>query len=239
MHTTSSKALLLDVDGVMMRHPRVLHRVAHQVTRYIQTKTPKVHNTLEATELNKMLYSTFGHTHIGLRELYGTRAPSRNDFNKFVYDKDVLNYLAIHDNTEQIKESADQVRMLLDYAISSNIPCYVFSNAPDAWCNIVLEMLLVSTMIPKSNRFTCDHDVFEDRLFKPDTKLYKNVATFVQQTHHDRDMQMVFVDDSLSNLIPVLNSPVWKPVYLNESECTLTSEKITHAKRLGDIIHML
>ena len=233
-----SKALLLDVDGVILNQPRVLHKLGHKAVQFVQQHIPGKRNILQAAEINTLLYSNFGHTHRGLREVYGKKAPDVATFNQFVYDKDLLSYLMIHDNDEILKTRGEQIKHLVEHAISLNIPCYLFSNAPDVWCNTILDMLSISTLIPSHQRLTSSHPVFQDNLLKPDASLYKNVATFVEQTHRE-NLQLVFVDDSLTNLIPILNSPGWKPVLLKATDATIISDKVYHAQQIHEVTALL
>lgn len=233
-----SKALLLDVDGVVLHQPRVMYRLGHRVVQFVQKNIPGRKDILQSSEVNTMLYSNFGHTHRGMREIYGKEAPSLAKFNQFVYDKDLLSYLAIHEKDEFVKNRAEQVRGLVETALSRNIPCYLFSNAPDVWCNMVLEMLSMTTLFPSQQRLTSSHPVFQDKLLKPDPALYQNVATFIEQTHHDT-MELVFVDDSLMNLAPIIHSSGWTPVLLKETAATLLSEKVNHVQKLDDVKELL
>lgn len=233
-----SKALLLDVDGVVLNQPRVLYKLGHKVVQFVQNHVPGRKNILQASEINTMLYTNFGHTHRGLRELYGKQIPSIAEFNKSVYDKDLISYLTLHENDEVLKVRAEQVRRLVEYATSHNIPCYLFSNAPDIWCNTILEMFSMTTLLPSSHRLTSSHPVFQEKLLKPDSALYANVATYIEQTHRD-NMQLVFVDDSLVNLAPILHSSGWKPVLLKTNDTPFMSEKLFHAQHIDDVMTLL
>lgn len=234
-----SKALLLDVDGVVLHQPRVMHRLGHKVIQFVQKHIPGKKDILQAAEVNTLLYSNFGHTHRGMRELYGKQAPSLTQFNQFVYDNDLLSYLTIHEQDELLKKRRDQLRSLVETALSKNIPCYLFSNAPDIWCNTVLDMMSMSTFFPSPNRLTSSHPVFQEKLLKPDKTLYQNVATFIEQTHRDAAMELVFVDDSLVNLAPILHSSGWTPVLLKETGVPLLSDKLNHVQKLDDVKQLL
>jgi FMN phosphatase YigB (HAD superfamily) len=233
-----SKALLLDVDGVILNQPRVLHKLGHKAVQFVQQHVPGKRNILQAAEINTMLYTTFGHTHRGLRHVYGKQVPPLATFNQFVYDKDLLSYLMIHDHDDILKQRGEQIKHLVEYAISHNVPCYLFSNAPDIWCNTILDMLSISTLIPSHQRMTSSHPVFQENLLKPDATLYKNVATFIEQTHHD-NLQLLFVDDSLTNLTPIIDSPGWKPVLLKATDATLISDKLYHAQQLHEVTALI
>jgi FMN phosphatase YigB (HAD superfamily) len=233
-----SKALLLDVDGVILNQPRVLHKLGHKAVQFVHRHVPGKRNILQAAEMNTMLYSTFGHTHRGVRELFGKKAVSVAAFNEYVYDKDLISYLTMHANDEFLQTRGEQVRNLVEYAVDRGVPCYLFSNAPDVWCNTLLDMLDMNTWIPFHNRLTSSHPVFQENLLKPDTTLYKNVATFIEQSHRDT-MQMVFVDDSLINLVPVLHSTVWKPVLLKATDAFCVSDNLHHAQKLEDVMPLI
>lgn len=234
-----SRALLLDVDGVVLNQPRVMTRVSYKVCSYVMRCVPKINNLMQAMDMNTMLYTSFGHTQIGLKTLYGKHAPSLKEFNEAVYDDDLLTYLGIHESDDILMQRGDKIRSILIKAHMMNIPCYIFSNAPDVWCNKVLEMLSMDEFIPMSNRLSSSHPVFEDFLLKPDHKLYENVATFIQQTHRDKSMELLFVDDSFTNIIPVINNHIWKPVLLKDLTSRVQSENLHIIKNIDELSHLI
>ena len=233
-----SKALLLDVDGVILSQPRVLHKLGHKAVQFVHQHVPGKRNILQAAEINTMLYTTFGHTHRGVREIYGKKALPVSAFNDFVYDKDLISYLTMHANDDILQVRGEQIRKLVEHAMECGVPCYIFSNAPDVWCNTLLDILDMSTWIPHQHRLTSSHPVFQDDLLKPDATLYKNVATFIEQSHHDA-MQLIFVDDSLTNLVPVIHSVGWKPVLLKSNDTPLVSERLFHAQKVEDVMALI
>lgn len=233
-----SKALLLDVDGVILNQPRVLHKLGHKAVQFVHQHVPGNKNILQAAEINTMLYTTFGHTHRGVREIFGKKALSVSAFNEFVYDKDLISYLTMHVNDEIVQTRGQQVRKLVEHAMDRGVPCYLFSNGPDVWCNTIMDMIDMNTWIPSQNRLTSSHPVFQENLLKPDATLYKNVATFIEQSYRDT-MQLVFVDDSLINLVPVLHSPAWKPVLLKATDALVVSDRLHHAQKLEDVMPMI
>lgn len=235
----NSRALLLDVDGVLLHQPRVMTRISYKVCSFVHKTVPRVNNLMQAMDVNTMLYTSFGHTHIGLQKLYGKSAPSLKEFNAYVYDDEILHYLSIHQNDEIFKRRAKQVQLLLTKASQYGIPCYIFSNAPDVWCDQVIDMLCAGAFIPEANRLSSSHPVFEENLLKPDAKLYKNVATYIQQTHHDKDMEIMFVDDSLINLIPILHNSTWIPIHLKQISCQIQPEHVHIAHEMDDITNMI
>lgn len=202
--------LLLDVDGVIFRHPRVLKTVGYRVTRFVQSRIPQTCGLIDAHQVNKQLYTNYGHTLLGMHEVYSKNAPSLEEFNHVVYRNiDKLLENKVHEDA--------QLRTLCEIALAKDVPIYLFSNAPHTWCQTIIEHMDLCSYIPEDRILSSDHPVFQEKLLKPVPKLYENVQTYLQQEHHNKDLGILFVDDSWGNLKPVIRAPGWKPMHFNRT----------------------
>lgn len=235
----SSKALLLDMDGVVFHQPRVSKYLVQKIAGYVRKNAPHVHTVEQGVELNRFLYTNYGHTHIGLRAVYGNDAPSLKHFHKHVYDADMMTYLNIHKKDADFEKRSVEVYHLLQDAKRKDVPVYIFSNAPMNWCEAVIRMMYLTDFIPEERVLCSDHPVFQDSLLKPDRKLYTSVSDFIKNTHYDKGMELVFVDDSFSNLKPVVAEGTWKPVFFSNDGISVTSRHIHTITNLDQLHPMI
>ena len=213
----TSKALLLDVDGVVYQNPRVFSIVKGRVTQFVQKTLPKV-SLHEASHINDIIYKSYGHTFLGLQAIRPAKTPTLKEFNDFVYDKDTL--YSVMDNiwNPVMHKRSMEVHDLCNYAKMNGVSLYLFSNAPKDWCNNVIEAMKLQDYFHEDNTLSSDHPVFQGKLLKPTPKLYQTVQDFVQHRHQDTNIPIIFVDDSWMNLAPVIGNPAWKPIYMDNTE---------------------
>ena len=119
-------AILLDIDGVIIKDDRLLNRVSQSAVRYVkyhtQSKTPVYEN--------RRLYMKYGHTLIGLKAEYEI-VDNLVDYNRFVYNKDTLTDLYVHINSEQFEnEVLNDYKKFKEVCDKNKMPIYIFSNAP-------------------------------------------------------------------------------------------------------------
>lgn len=180
------QALLLDMDGVILKnhpvHQHVIQRCQAYVQLFTKTKTPE--------KLNKYLYETTGHTVIGLQKL-GYPATVQT-FNNFVYNSLDPNVFRTkkYENTEKLIELKETCK-------DRNVDFYIFSSAPKSYVEEVLTHMDTSLKnIETLSEIT-------NALLKPDPWCYKAVEAYI------RADKITFVDDKLVNILPVINSPRW------------------------------
>lgn len=217
-----TKIVLLDVDGVIFRHPATFAKVHHRIEQFVSKKT---RGTIEdAKKRNQFMYKHFGHTHIGLQKLYQSNL-SLKDFNDFVYNEDILK--SVYQATYNIDVLHDlvQLQSFLRSCAFRNIPVYMFSNAPRVWCKTIQSALHIAEWIPSDRIITCDHEVFQNKkqLLKPQRDVYDTMQNYLRHEYRHDNVELIFVDDSMSNLIPVIDSPVWRPVLFGENTPMMTS----------------
>lgn len=235
-----SKVLLLDVDGVVLQNRRVLSYVKSKVTNYVRANVPGIHSLRDAEHLNRVLYTSYGHTHTGLKAIYGKSAPSLENFNQMIYDEDTLNFLVdSHHLDRDASYRAHDIKHLLDVASIKDVPVYLFSNAPGVWCNAVVDTLALRDYFPSSDQMLCgSHPVFQNDLLKPDPRLYKAVAGLMNYVHRDRgDAQILLVDDSWANLRTILHDPNWSALYFPAGESVnIVSPRVKTVHSMTDVI---
>jgi hypothetical protein len=209
------KALLFDVDGVIIKNKQVLTNVSTNIERYFAKKlhlSPK-----DAVRVNRLIYTEYGHSFYGLKKACGVTS-SLDDFNKYVYDEELMSQLSkLKDDFYQSLHS----KHLREVAITCKIqkvPIYIFSNAPFEWCHTALEISGLNAFIPNDNIISCDHSIlrfFNEDGFKPVGMVYHKLKNYIINTERD-DKVLAFVEDSFKNLVPIINDNDWIPIYYNE-----------------------
>lgn len=233
-----SKVLLLDVDGVVLHQPRVMKHVAQKIATYVHTYAPHMHSIEDAMALNRLLYTSYSHTHRGLKAVYGHQIPPLDHFNSTIYDVTTLNYLWHHRADAELKARANAVRAVVAHAKDNGIPTYLFTNSPGIWCQNVVEITNLADLISPACQLSASHPVFKDTLLKPDQKLYENVATFL---HYDSPgwSEIVFVDDSWGNLRPIIGSLNWYPLYFSPDGPEVQSPRVGTIRTMTDVFRHL
>lgn len=201
------RALLLDMDGVITRSPRISHIVQDRVCSFVSNRLHMCHH--KARRVNEHLYNQFGHTLIGMQKLYDPSI-TLTDFCSYVYDKRFLN--TIEPSVEELKT----FNLFLEKVKDKQVPVYIFSNANKDWC---VHMLQTDT-IPI---ISCDHFIFDDRA-APDVCLKPNLCTYLKVMKYLKAQNYIFVDDSIKNLLPIISHKNWKAVWMNN--CPINKENI-------------
>jgi FMN phosphatase YigB (HAD superfamily) len=139
--------------------------------------------------VNRLLYKVYGHTGLGLQQAFQI---DTRDFNKQVYNESVLKHLYAILDTSEFKEDAKILKQLSeDFNIS------YFSNSPLEWS------------LPIREATSHKISIVYDGNMKPDPKAYKQFRD---------DIKYMFVDDKITNLLPVLPKPNWIPIHFREDE---------------------
>lgn len=219
------KAVVLDVDGVILRHPPTLHKVYRRIERYVSNKT--LIHPVESQKVNEVLYKQFGHTFLGLQKMYPSSI-SLSEFNEYVYTDDIVNSLANSVYNVDMLHHLIDLQRFLETCRCQNVPIYMFSNAPWRWCARVQKVCNLQRWIPERHILSCDHEVFQNnkQSLKPQPVLYQTVQDYLSHEHHSADLDIVFVDDSLCNLIPIMDAPAWTPVLFGDTNPQFESPKL-------------
>lgn len=205
----SVSALLLDLDGVIFTHPAAHALVARRADAFVRREIPGV-DASGAVALNRHLYATHGHTLLGLREATGVRIPVAS-FNAFVYCDRTLGRVAAMDVPSATRARAREVRLLADRASKRGVPAFVFTNAPEVWCDHVLGLLDLRDLFRPASLITSDRVsgmCGGDLVLKPARRSYDAaeaiaVAAFVglgSPPVAPESVAITFVDDAHQNL---------------------------------------
>jgi beta-phosphoglucomutase-like phosphatase (HAD superfamily) len=200
-------ALLLDVDGVILKSRRLLYRVEKNAAVYVHKHTKSEGSLL----LNKSLYVRYGHTLIGLDREFDIQK-SLADFNQFVYDKTTLTHQAVHLNSHEFACATHGIQEVLESCKGAGIPVHLFSNAPLEWCLPVAQRLDISPY----NVIACN----SLSKLKPNKAVYRHVHRALRKKYRTDCLQVVFVDDSLKNLAPLADTLDWLPVHMTKRDDT-------------------
>lgn len=204
------KSLVLDIDGVLLRDKALMNHVKRNCERYVKAKIP---DCKEPARVNRLLYSTCGHTARGLQNLFGT---DTSDFNEAVYDVPLRTHLwDVLGSTEFQKEAAD-----IHKFTHQGWGVTLFTNAPIEWAGDVARAIGtdVNVVCPSSN--------VVDSPLKPEATAYRNFAK-----HHTH----IFVDDSLANLNTARWLDNWHPVYFNDYKLESGSSRPDWCPTIGSI----
>lgn len=203
-------ALLLDVDGVVLRDRNILKKQQDNVVRYVRKVTRYTPEFSHAT--TNRLFKKYGHTLLGLRREFSVK-DGLHDFNKYIYDDDIMadmeKYLASH-NCERIVDDFLSLRTICTLV---GVPIYLFSNAPDYWCYPLAGTLNIDTA-----NVICGDAL--DTL-KPQQEAYCRADTIVKNKEKKK-LNYIFVDDSQTNLLAIGASSRWTPVYFGGDINTFT-----------------
>jgi FMN phosphatase YigB (HAD superfamily) len=248
---TSRFGVLFDIDGVIVRDKALLNRVGHNCTSFVQriSKSPLELN--KAYQINYKLYKNHGHT---LRGIY--QSPEYDNdkkqrlhklFVEHVYDRyiyhDLHTYLASSAFTEHSAHFAD----ICDMCASNGISVGILSNAPNDWCEIVLSAIKSSSgsghdLVKSEMIYSSSHMCMHPYLFKPDDAVYGNIEKDLLSKSHDQKLEnILFIDDSLTNLLPIVGNPLWTPIQFDEDapNNTKVGTNIVTTKSMKDVFNMI
>lgn len=240
IHTQSTrpKVLLLDVDGVIIQQPKVIQHVSRNIVQYFSKELDlPMHNALQ---VNKLLYSEYGHSYRGLRKVFNFDK-SIHHFNTSVYTPDVLQ-LVKESNQDMLQHvNYMQLKQMVLRCRCENVPVYLFTNAPFVWCKTVLSASGLDKFIPDEHIISCDHDVMlyhEDDGFKPAGVVYETVQHYINNVHRLEDSLFVFIEDSFKNLVPIVGESSWLPVYLNHTTLLNAPDSVAviHSTKEGKML---
>lgn len=233
------KVLLLDMDGVVLHQPNMHRFVAMRVGAFVRRKLdPIIPNITydKAESINRSLYTTYGHTLIGLNSVFKTNT-SIAEFNSVVYDSITMDYIPNFQDDGMMRKNANEVLQVLEECHMRNIPVYIFSNAPIRWNRAVLDMM--GLPVRTDHILGSDHAVFDRKgLLKPQIGLYHEVANLMSYRHNGNH-ELVFVDDSLMNLRPCMGNGTWRPVLFNHNMVSLDTDTMAICSNMLGTLDLL
>jgi len=220
------KAVLFDIDGVLVRNQTISTAVEKRAVSYVRTHA-KLCKNVHAKMVNLKLYKSYGHTHTGMKFVYGIK-DSIHDYNAHVYDKKTMKLLF----RELLRGDNDSTVQTIKALHSIDVPVYLFTNAPEVWAHTLVKAL--DLQIETSRCLTSSFGV----KMTVDMSLYKRVMNHV--TRLDGPHQLVYVEDTFHNLSPIMHLPEWLPV-LFEPECcdNLNIGRTRVIKHLEEVVQMI
>ena len=220
-----SATVLLDFDGVVLRHSRASDLIRHRCERYVANMTGCHPDSTSARELNRALYTTYGHTSYGLYRL-GYSA-SRQRFESYVYGS--IDYDAM---LSDVGMSHDATMREL-HALCEHHDTYIYSNAPLAWCSEVMKRLPRPVLRQQQQQLGRNRAlqfpeiapglrILQTPYLKPDVRAYEDIETMLSPIKYGRDVEKIyFVEDSFANIAPVLRRPRWRSMLFTDSTFSL------------------
>lgn len=192
----SSRLLLLDFDGVILKRHKLFDQIKARCYQYVDTYIG-VRNPQKIKEVNDQLYSSYGHTVLGLQKL-GYDA-SIKEFNHYVYDFLDYSKLKKIDYTD-----VQQLGDVIDYCDRRNVDLCITSNAPDTWVyNVLKAMSTDFTHLKTLSSITSQH-------LKPTNEYFETVNNKFESCQH-----LYCVDDKLVNLLPIASNPRYTPIMVS------------------------
>jgi hypothetical protein len=233
------QSLLLDVDGVVFRHREISGRIGKRTCDLVQRVVQC--SPSEAKTINKQLYSHYGHTYIGLKNIYKTKMTLR-EYNEEIYDPRFLESLMNIKPTSVTQQAKQQTEQLLMKAMSKNMKCYFYSNAPYIWLEFVMNYLKPNLWIHNGNWIHSQHEIYdEDGSLKPSTQNYTLTDYYLRhQFDWHAKHEVLYVDDSNVNVWqPSIIGLDWSCYHLTQKQVVPQSEKLKHLKSLKQLTQTL
>lgn len=204
------KTLLFDYDGVILRSYVASKTISRRCTKFV-ADVVGVRNLHQAEVLNRGLYTSYGHTALGLRALgYDI---SIKDFNKQVYKNIDYNELGICEADFDIPQN------------TKNEPLYIFSSAPDEWIIGTLGAIGVSRNILDK---ICIIRSTDQELLKPDIKVFCDISSQYGGSEY------ILIDDSFLNISNAIQVKGWKGIWITHDKFKVNND-ITTATGLQNI----
>jgi FMN phosphatase YigB (HAD superfamily) len=217
-----SRAVLLDVDGVIFNDRILMKEVKHNIAKFVQSRVEPRNKRLvsydEAQVITANMYKNYGHTLVGMWKVYGySEDLSIDRFNDQVYPKETLNNLHSF-----LRHSRCPNRSILSYfstqCMESLIPLGIFSNAPNEWCEPIYTWCNLD--VASDLTFTSSHRLFTDKQqLKPVEGLYDDIYKSVAE-YYDVS-RITFIDDSPLNLSSLWEKPEWAPLHFINNDVFL------------------
>jgi len=215
MSGITNKVFVFDMDGVILQNRSLAKEVATRSAMFVKDRINRHMPYEKANKINKVLYTNFGHTVIGLNKVYDSNI-TLNDFNEYVYDYNFTANMLSYNREPDFFENNIKVRSLFKLLDDKGIPTYIFSNSPYRWCKNSLEIIGVNNF-NVNNIIGCDntkHKYDKDiQVLKPFSCGYETINGLFD----DENIEIIFIDDQIQNLRPVINAPLWKPVLFNNA----------------------
>jgi len=220
------RAVLFDIDGVLVRNPVISAAIERRAVSYVRSRA-KLSGAREAAGVNRKLYTTYGHTHTGMKVVYRV-AETIDDYNAYVYDRETL-FFCFKELVRGYDRNDSRAAMNVIASLrKKGVPVYLFTNAPDVWADALVQALDLD--IRTERRLTSSFGV----KMGGDVCLYERVSDYVAEV--DGPRELVYVEDTFRNLTPVMHHPNWQPVLFepyDDGHGEQDAERATSAKHIG------
>jgi hypothetical protein len=196
-----SKLALVDFDGVVLKNRKALSFVNNKAERYV-AKHLDIKDKLAIARMNKELYTTYGHTVLGLHAM-GCSTVSKKCFDQFVYS-DLDPSLALTEEEVKNWDTFYNIMKGEGYHIS------IFSSAPYTWCDHFLDK--------DKYEFNYVKDILSMRPIECDEDFIKpNRRIFDMLHYHLRNVENItYFEDKMLNFRHVMNYAKWCNVWVAE-----------------------
>lgn len=221
------RSLVVDMDGVIFQHPRLSKMVNERAVEFTRKSINPYMSSIKAKNINETLYKNFGHTALGIQEVYNPSITIKN-FCDYVYDKQFLELMDTVEKDKIFYENSIDVKEICNLYIKYNKPFYIFSNAPVKWCKNALEMMDIK--MEDENIIGCDSIIYGSDMMclKPMKETYKKLSQYIEDKDgYPYKTQFIYIDDQLCNLVPIIENPYWKPIWYNPSNYIFSNKLAT------------
>jgi FMN phosphatase YigB (HAD superfamily) len=221
------RSLIADMDGVIFQHPRLCNMINDRAIEFTKKSINPYMSSIKAKNINETLYKNFGHTVLGIQAVYNPNITIKS-FCDYVYDKEFLESMDTVEKDSLFYEHCIDIKEICDSYIKHDKPFYIFSNAPVKWCQNALQMMDIK--MEDENIIGCDSPIYGDNIMclKPMKDSYKKISQYIENKDCiPYKTQFIFVDDQLSNLVPVMENPYWKPIWYNPSQNVFSNKLAT------------
>jgi hypothetical protein len=186
------KVLLLDFDGVVVNSEYANAYVYDRILDYMQ-KVTGIFDKASVTKLNKELYTTYGHTLIGLQQM--GYVVDIHDFNQYVYGESKKNSrLALTQS-----ETFDMCSLMMQ-CVAHDFDLMLFSNAHNDWLTTFVQWN--PTLFDLQDNIITKHGVL-----KPTKESYTITDKYLRNKSYT---DIYFVDDKSDNIHAAPNT--WNKV---------------------------
>ena len=230
-----TKEIVADMDGVLFKHTALSKQVASRAISFVKKRINPYMNDKKAKQINEVLYKNYGHTLIGLKELYDPSVTVK-DYCDYVYDTDFINRMDTTPKDAIFYENAIEVKRFIDRIKMQHIPFYIFSNASVEWCMNGMRMMDID--VEKIQVIGCNSEMHgEGMSLKPYKESYINLLNHVHDTSgFAYKTQIIYIDDQMVNLLPILNNPYWKTIWFNNNKQDVYTDRLYTIQELSQLL---
>lgn len=196
------KTLLFDFDGVLIKNSKLESIIEDKSVEFI---SKRLHNPPNPKELNRDFYRNFGHTAIGLK--YHVKKKHKlqqidcneyiDDYNEYVFSNINYNDLKTYISKDDRAHMKRIFTITDTYHQKKNVG--IFTNAPSTWCENIAMLM----------DFDIYEHVNEDFMFTSNEGLVKPILSSYNNVEEKINTDILFIDDSIQNLLPILYNDRW------------------------------